>query len=65
MYLTSTTAFYAAAGILNWPIFGLATDGTVGYVLMAWRTKTVTTERTPSGPDADEVHMSRLLNNST
>lgn len=58
MYLTSTVAFYAAVGILDWPVFGLATDGTVGHVLMAWRTKTVTTEEVPKGPETDEVRIS-------
>lgn len=38
-YLASASAFYAAAGIIKYPVFALAVDGCVGYLLMGWRSE--------------------------
>ena len=36
MYCTASVSYLAALGIKQYPVFALATHGSVGYVLMAW-----------------------------
>ncbi|TFY81689.1 hypothetical protein EWM64_g2320 [Hericium alpestre] len=37
MYLVAAVDFYAAVGIKEYPVFGLAVHGSIGNVIMAWK----------------------------